>query len=260
MKILILSRGRTRSSYLQDKLSQTYQIDNYLEKLNTNGYAYSDTLNFKYRHVTGNVENLRWNHFCKLSREVTDNLFKNENFVVKLWPRMLVSFPQQVVGKLEDYKPKIITDLTTNYRIKEYDTIYFLDRDITDSVCSWIYARIIKQFLFKNINDSKIDRRIQQLEPVVIPDNYLPTINYYIYEIALQHKILDYLYENQINFIKLDYNDIPDYCNSTLKGVDMFKHYNFDYNSVIVNYNEIRDHSLNAYEIAKSLVSNIKFT
>jgi hypothetical protein len=259
MKILLISRGRTRSTYLQSKLCQTYNLSDYGERFNKNSYAYSSSLDLKYNNTLDKVSDLRWNHFCNLTTDIVNSFFQTENFAAKLWPRMLVSFPQEISSNIETYNPNIITNLSLYFRIKEYDQIYFLDRDITDSVCSWIYAKIIKNFLFKNTGNSKIDMKLQNT-PVCISDKFLPIVNYYIYEIALQYKILEYLYENDINFIKLDYNDIPNYCNSTLQGVDIYKHSNFDYSTIITNYSEIRDHSINTYEIAKILVNKIKFT
>lgn len=260
MKILILSRGRTRSTYLQTKLCQTYNLTNYIEKFNKNSYAYSTDLDLKYRNNTQNIDDLRWNHFCKLTLDTRDTFFKTENFAVKLWPRMLLSFPQSVFGKLIDYKPKIITDLSYYTKIKDYDTIYFLDRDITDSVCSWIYATIIKNFLFKNIDNNKDIELLKRKETVTISDNYFPIINYYIYEIALQHKILDFLNQSKLNYVKLDYNEIPNYCNTHLSGIDVYKDYKLNYSEIITNYDSIKNYSFENYQIAKTIVNDINFT
>jgi hypothetical protein len=259
MKIIIISRARTRSSYLQQNLAFNYGLTNLGERLGKASYAYSPSLNMKYMFNKGDINDLRFQHYQKLLVTITKDFFDKDNFVVKLFPRMLLSFPQQITGKIEDYRPNIVTNLTECIKLQEYDKIYFLDRELTDSACSWIYATITKNFLFFE-GDRLYHDHIKKYNTITITEKYFSILDYYIYEMALQQEIKKFLISKNIQHTSLDYYDIPNYVSNNCNKIsNVFKNSNFDYTQKITNYTEINDYINHTYCMAKLAIQDVVF-
>jgi len=255
MKILIVSRLRTRSTFLLDNLCANYNIQNHNEN-----YFDIDTKFFgAMRHSlkVGNKKSFdkNWADYQLNFKYITDKNFET-HFGVKLFTKMLHSEP--LVLKDKDFSNlQIITDLTTYANIRQYDQIYYLTRDFFPSICSYIYSLETKNAIYRKNSIRKV-----KLKSFTVNEYWLPFINSYILDIILQEKIFDFLSTEQIPYIKLDYNDIPSYVSNNLNGVVVNPSIDtqFDYKVLIKNYDELENYCNQTYEKIYENFSHIKFT
>jgi hypothetical protein len=193
--------------------------------LNTGKITSSNTQNSK----------LKFSLFQSEIKKITERNFKEGNFAIKLFPRMLV------------LDSNIIHDVSYFYNIKKYDHVYFLDRDIVDSVCSFMYGIHIKSFSFTDLNKAKETFADHSSLTININD---PDLNFYIYESVLSSLLKEFLIKNNITHTTLDYHDIPKFVDENYplvyhKTIDN----QLDYKKVITNYDEICDQIKTKYEI-----------
>jgi hypothetical protein len=258
MKVIIISRGRTRSSHLQKSISNTHNLRDLKENLIRGLHAYDPEFDIRYKNSKINIDELRFNQHKQLLINWTKTFFAQNNYVVKLWPRMLVSKPHEITYNLQDYKPNIVTDLSTILKLQEYDKVYFLDRNLIDSVYSWVYANITNNFLFFE-GDKSYVKHLQQYDKISVKEEHFSMLKFYIYEIALQNKIREYLLIKNINHTLLNYDEIPDYVDKNFNKLSIYKDAKFDYSKKIANYDELSNYINQTYDQALIAVKDINF-
>lgn len=231
MKTLIISRPRTRSNLLIHAHTMFHDIiDKHEEYTMSTGKI-----------MNANIKDtkFKFSMFQSEIKKVTERNFKEGNFAIKLFPRMLIPH-------CDFYDLSILRNLSYNLNIKKYDNIYFLERDVVDSACSYMYSIYIKSFSFTDTEEAK--KTFKEYGNLTVNVND-PELNFYIYEAAIILKIKEFLEKNKINYTTLEYDDIPKYVNNnypsiTPKTVDN----ELDYSEVISNYTELKEHILIKYQ------------
>lgn len=246
MKILIVCRPRTRSTLLINSLSDFYNLNNKDE-------------NYKFCHGKLShalIDDTRFSLFENCIKSTTQNNFYEDNFVIKLFPRFLILNTMEI-DSLEEYNLKIIEDLSYYISFNKYNQVYFLNRDLVDSVCSWAYGNYINTFNFydnithKNIFDQNLKLHIDI--------NHNSILKFYILETAILNCWKTFL-NNNIQHISLDYNDIPTYISTNFQNIVSKSIDNkFNYKELIVNYNNLEKDIFRYYTQCYNKVKNIIF-
>lgn len=246
MKILVICRPRTRSTFLINALSSFYNLENKDE-------------NYKFCHKKFNhnlVDNNRFTLFQNCIKLTTQNYFKEDNFIIKLFPRML-TISNYEIDSVDEYNFKHINDLSYFTNINKYDKVYFLSRNLVDSVCSWAYGNFINHFNFYNIKD--FQETLSMNLSLEIDLNNDPILKFYIFEAVILDCWKSFLDRN-INFTTLDYSDIPEYVTNNLGNiVHTTIETKFDYKNLISNYGSLETEIQNYYDICYNKVKNILF-
>jgi hypothetical protein len=245
MKILILGRPRTRSTLLINTVSKFYNLSDKDE-------------NFK--SVIGKftpMNNTNLLNFKNLTKEFTQRLFLQDNFAIKLFPRMTILGVQKI-HELKSYTNTIINELSYFYNIRKFDKIFLIDRNIIDSVYSYAYSSHIQVYNFRDIN--LLNNHLRNKKPILLDlDN--PFLKFYIYESAVLNVWSQFLSNNQIEHVKLEYTQLPNYIANNYPNIDTPTLDNkFDYTHLISNYQECRTQILEFYEECKKLCENLSFS
>jgi len=239
MKMGLISRARTCSSAVIFSLVKQYNLVNKYE-------IYNDiTRNLDkdyYALSKGDFD--REKRFKEKFLKFTDKLFLEDNFICKIWPAMLIATPHRVIEPFEKTKEKIIFDLTTYLKIREYDQLYFLDRNLYDSTASWAYSK--KSMIWRK----------QHRQPIVkLEPKDFNTVKFYILEYCLHQKIKEFLIEQNIPFI--DIKDKPEpFIDSSIPITKS----NNKYQELITNYDELYNFITDYYEIYVNNTKDWKFT
>jgi hypothetical protein len=221
MKIGLISRGRTQSSAIVRSLSKKYNLtDNFELYFN----AHNQIMKYE------NIKSLGNKNFHQQIRNITNTVFLKENFICKLWPSMLIAPPSKFEKNqtFDDIKKKIIFNITEYFRIKDYDQLYFINKDLHHSTLSWIYTK--KTNLFHRGKFTEYSPPI-----ITIDDADLDIVRFYILEYCLQEKIKDFLCEQKIPYIDIteSYNEYID--TDLIKTIAT----NNDYTKLITNYDTL---------------------
>jgi hypothetical protein len=255
MKILIVSRLRTRSTFLLEHLCAHYNIQNHNENYFDIGSKFFGAMNASLKLNNRKSFEKNWLDYQLNFKYITDKNFETD-FGVKLFTKMIHS--KSLVLKDVDFPNlQIITDLTTYANIRQYDQIYYLSRENFPSICSYIYSLEIKNAIYRENGIHKIKQKT-----FTVDEYWLPFIDSYILDIILQEKILDFLSTEDIPYIKLDYDDIPSYVSNNLNGVVANPSIDpqFDYKVLIKNYDELENYCNQTYEKIYDKFSHVKFT
>jgi len=228
MRIGLISRGRTCSTAVLLSLINKYNLTNHHEIY----FKVGRNLYHDYYSISKGDHN-RNSRFKDNIIKFTNNLFLEDNFITKLWPSMFIATPHRVLEPFIDTKEKIIFDTNTYLRIKEYDQLYFLDRDLHTSASSWVYSK-----------KSKIWRKQPKQPIITIDPNDYGIVKFYILEYCLQQKMKTFMLENNIPFIDIGTNAEP-YIDPTAKIVKS----NNAYSSLITNYDELHNFITDYYKI-----------
>jgi hypothetical protein len=195
MKIGLISRGRTQSSAIVRTLSKEYDLDDNFELY---FQAHSHIIKYQYAKTLGN-KNYNLNiDFQNQLKTITNSIFLKKNFICKLWPSMLIEPPSKFEKNqtFNNIKNKIIFNISEYFRIKDYDQLYYISKDLHHSTLSWVYTKKTKLF-----HRSKFTEYTPPL--ITIDDNDLDIIRFYILEYCLQEKIKDFLCEQKIPYIDI---------------------------------------------------------
>lgn len=227
MKIGLISRGRTQSSAIVDTLSKKHNLDNNFEK-----YFQVHKRIIKYQNVKSlsNIKYNRDNDFQQQIKNVTNEIFIKENFICKLWPSMLImpDHKFQIDQTFDDIKKKIIFNISEYFRIKEYDQLYYINKDLHHSTISWVYTK--KTNLFHRGKFTEYST-----PTITVEDDDIDTIKFYILEYCLQEKIKDFLHEQ-----KIPYTDISETYNQYIDTEILTTVVtNNDYTKLISNYDTL---------------------
>lgn len=195
--------------------------------------------------------------FANCIKVHTQNNFNQDNFVVKLYPRML-TLSSYSVELLENYKLKLIENLTYFTNIRKYDKVYFLNRNLVDSICSWAYGNYINCF---NFYDSQTFISTTQHLPLLNIDlNTDNILKFYILESAILSSWKKFIDSNNISHITLDYDDIPDYIKNNFDNTTSNTIYgNLNYKKLITNYSLLEEQVLNYYNLCLQKVNNLTY-
>lgn len=228
MKICILSRARTRSSIFCSSIQKHYQCRNFGEL-----YFYDKKL------LEHTPENFKQN-----LTNTTEKIFSYNDFVIKIWPRYSV-YSKDNSAPTDLSKLYIISDLENTFLFSQYDKIYYVTRNIVDSVCSYYFALYRQQWMFSN-NDQIVVARNKQLS-----FNFFGAqrwLNFYLYETLLQDHMLQYLQNKNLLLQVIDYEDIPNYCNEKYydtNKADVRLDSQLDYKTIFTNYSDIEEYVMN---------------
>lgn len=243
MKTLIIARPRTRSNLLIHAHSEFHNLVDKHEiyTLGTGKIIESNTKNINFKHSL----------FESQVKKITEENFKQDNFVIKLFPRMVI-LGNHHIENLDSYEHRIIDNLSYFYNIQKYDKIYFLNRNIIDSVCSYMFGLHVQSFI--STDTSLYDYN----ESVIIDID--DRLNFYLYEYAIQSRIKDFIERKNLSCTILDYQDIPQYVGFTYpniknKTIDS----KIDYKKIITNYNEVCDYISQTYKTYLDKANNINF-
>lgn len=240
MKILILSRYRTRSTYLIDSLCKLYNLENLGESY------FSLNRNVSYQHMAQNSIFLKsasrnWDLYQKDFYNQTIYNLQKDKFAIKLFSKMISSHPLFLKEKDIGYI-KLFSHFSKICQIDGYSKIYFLDRNFEQSILSFLYSMHKGKSLYH-----KEDELVSQ--QISIAQNELDGLNSYILDIVVQEKILKFLNDHTISYTYLDYINVPNEiknigfdCQS--KTLDA----NFKYENLILNYKEVLNYSSQFYK------------
>lgn len=220
MKIAVLGIPRTRSSYLIDVVSNNFNLNNQFE-------IYQDLQGGCWNSKNWTNKENYWELYKNKIITVTNDLFEKNNFSIKIFSNVLLS---------PDYKC-IFEDIQF-LRLNEYNTIYYLYRDnIYDLIISQLTARRNKKFLYSKEDLINLDTYYYSLD--LLQNKILREIDYILITITIHKKIKEYLLRKNINFIELEYQEIPTYITNNFSNVEtIYKEHNINY-SYVKNYKEV---------------------
>lgn len=244
MRIMVISRHRTRSSFLTNALSRFYGLTDKAQVMDR-PLGRITNLNRTFD------QDLYYQVFLKNFKSCMETQFGHNNFSMKLFPSMLILSDSNIID-LSQYKLKIIQNLTYYANIKKFDKIFFLDRDIVQSYMSYAYAYSVSKWNVENTLSLTN-------EPIMIDINH-PHFKFYLYCSALQSKILEYLNENDISYTNLNYDEAVSYVSENLKiektrTIDMHN----DYKNLIINHDDLIPQIQQFYYECMKSIKDFKF-
>lgn len=229
MKILVLCTPRTRSTVLLDTLSKHYKLENK-----------GETLHFSIGKVQNTVKNPNlneayYNHFLTIFKKDVEINFQQNNFIAKLFPNMLV-YSDHLLDDPNIYNVQMITNLKYYLNIHKYNKIFYLNRNITDTICSWYFADLTNYFNFKSFET--LQEQLSKTTKFSIELN--SDLKFFIYECSLLYQIKKYLINNKIEFTYLDFQDIPNFLSTNYPNVEPTTiDSKIDYSQLVLNYKEL---------------------
>jgi len=251
MNICVIGRARTRSSVFCESVAVYHGLKNYNET-----YATASTPLFNpffFRNLSkSEKDKFTWNRYQDLILKITEEMFETKNFITKLWPKWFIqnSEGKRVISEnLQDFN--IITNLQKYFKILDYDKIYWIDRSITDSICSLSFVYTVKKF----------HSPISTLKQPIIIDVNSRWVQHYLFDILISSKFRNFLDENKIVYTSLTYDEVPQYCIKNYAGVEGFEFVDGkrNYKTLIKNYEEVENYVFNFLSSNTYLVENIKF-
>lgn len=207
MKIALVCRPRTASTAIIHSLAAEYNLTNLNERylsisigLPIHSDAYKAFMKIK------NLPTPE-SQFHNNIKNITTDLLNQNNFILKIFPRMLTVPYFRILQSdtLTEYKNKILFNLSDTMHFEMYDKIYLLDRDFHSSCASWVYSTHTHSFF---ISADKIDNQPQ----IKLTAKDYNQLRFFILENVLYHKLLDYLDKKQIAKVDIS-NNFSDYIN-----------------------------------------------
>lgn len=252
MKTLLICRPRTRSTVLIDALSKFYNL---IDLDENQKFSISK---FQNSTINSDMEEDYFSIFQGQFKQHVQKNFKNDNFAIKLYPRML-TMSKHTITDLNTYNLKIITDLSYFTNIKKYDSVFYLTRDLIDSVCSWAYGNHIDYYNFRD--QTTLQSKREQFPKLTIDIEQDGELKFYMLEAAILQHWKSYLIKNNIPYTELDYTEIPEYVTKTCpniqsKTIDS----KLNYQEIITNYNELEQYINNFYEVCLEKTQHLIFT
>lgn len=238
MKILVICRPRTRSTYLIDAISSHYNITNLKERFSNPSGKFNSSV------TTQKVDDWYYPIFMGNVKQQINKMFQHGDFVMKLWPRMLMLYKDDSIIPV-----KQITDLTYYANIKKFDNIFFLDRNLVDSACSWMYSSTIQQYTFTHTDAPSI--KLSEVPNLTIDLNS-PFLKLFVYEAVILGKYKEFLLNNKLAFTALDYDDVKGYIDNHFVNFQSNSvPTQFNYSEIITNYSEVKEYVSEYYEAIK---------
>jgi hypothetical protein len=245
MKIGLISRGRTQSSAIVRTLAKKFNLKDNFEIY---FQSHKTVINPSKTLINKNYDITK--DFHKQLKITTNNIFLEENFICKLWPSMLCEPPNIFTNNqtFDDVRNKIIFNISEYFRIKEYDQLYYINKELHHSTISWAYSKQTQLFHRYKSKD--------YLTPIItLNDNDLNIIRFYILEYCLQEKIKDFLCEQ-----KIPYTDITETYNQYIDtDVIQTTTTNNDYTKLITNYDMLPKFIDDWYEVCRENTNHWKY-
>lgn len=237
MKIGLISRGRTQSSAVIASLAHNYQLINlseiYFQVLPT----VRSIVDVKNKLLKINTDPKAI--FAEKIKNLTNKISIEDNYICKLWPSMITFYNYDMNCEpnkelFDSIKKNILFDITNYWKIKEYNILFFLDRDLYESTYSWVYCK--KTSLFHNYKIGNITYR-KDSPSLILENKDFATAKKYILEYCLQHKLKEFIIQNNLHYI-----DITD-CTNLYIDNDIVKTQptNKNYKQLITNSDELHD-------------------
>jgi len=257
MKILIICKPRTRSSFLCSALSNHYNLTNLHElfieiskQVNTRAkfLKKDNDLNFI-------IENQK-----RILRSGINRANANNNCVFKLFPRDLIfSTKDSIIVDDSAFKHDIFLNFNEFFELENFDKIYFLDRDNVEAAISYGYAWVKDKFLFTDYGSVNYTQKNQP--QVVLNEKDFMYINFFIYESVLLNKVKKFLDNKKLNYTYIDYADCPTYVQENLPSniPNMYYESKFNYKELIKNYDECVAHIENKFKVYSEQLKDIEF-
>lgn len=217
MKICIIGFPRSRSSLLLDTINRFYSIPLLGEDINSIGKTIP-TRNW----IADTVLPMPPDSYYTALKLLLLMHNRKKEGVIRLHPLQLSFIP---------YSAGIVDFDIVNF--KQYDTIYFTNRNAVDTVASMFVAEQLKTYTYK----SK-DAVFKNIAKMTIED--IGTVRRHVISEIIVDKLKKYLTTNNINFTELDYNMIPQYIEETYPDArSNHVETNYDYKSIITNHDDI---------------------
>lgn len=234
MHILIVGLPRSRTSYMASCCANQYKITNFHEDFDSefdNLYQRASLLK-----KSINVDEVSKEKELFL-RQVTSELFNTKGCVIKLFARHIITLTHsaKILTKTNNLAYKLIDDISSVFRIDDYDHIYIMNRNLMDAAMSFAYGKQTGNMLYL-LNDPVKDKKVE------IKENALAELNYFLLESIVIEQLQLFLNSNY-NCINLDYSEAVNYVESNFADQkSSYKESNYNYKDLISNYNEIEDH------------------
>jgi len=238
MNILVICRLRTRSTYFLKTMCNHYNLHNYNEDYFTLPTSYSCALQYaNFTPIFYQRHQHNWGKYSEKFQERTNNYFTKNNFGIKLFSKMISSHP--VFLHSDQFRnAQIMPNLKKSCKLELYDSVYFLDRNLVESVASYAYSLIVGKSIYKEYIVGKI---------VEFTNNLYPAVNSYILDYLIQRKIEKILLKYNIPYTYLDYNDIPNFLRNYNQSIDMPVDTKYNYKNLIINYDELVNYTNTIY-------------
>lgn len=206
MKIAILARPRTFSTAIGKTFAHNYDSiyvgETYLNVLMAIRRYYYLRKSYDLKKAINHLKNELSDH--------TKKIFSYGNFVIKIFPGML-HFPPGIITEYEsfgDIKSKYIFDIDI-LRLPEYDKILILERNLKQSLISWIYSRKIEHYHHqKNEN--------YEYPTITLETSDFDYVRFYLLDYLLFEKIKEYLNQKNISYTIISENNFNDYVNNDI--------------------------------------------
>jgi hypothetical protein len=230
MKICIIAHPRTRSSHLLETLAFYYKIPIIGEDLN-NQYNKIRTVNFvRTEEPMAEPDGYMANYTMLVKKNQ-----RLSNGVIRIHPTQLSLLPAN--GQVLDFD---------FFDFKQYDKIYITTRlNLSEMVASYFVSSILDQFTYKSVDELHTD-----IKPMSIHKLHHYYIKMLLYSELIVKHLKEYFQKNNIDWEELDYADIPKYLKTNFPGIaSSHVETNYDYRSIVTNYDSIPDICKNLYSI-----------
>lgn len=249
MNILAICRLRTRSTYFLQSLCNYYNLVNRNESYFEIPNLYSCSLQYANTHPIFYKKHLeQWMNYRQKLQEQTLLNFTKGDFGIKLFSKMISSHPL-FLHENQLHKIQIIENIENTLRFDLYDQIYFLDRNVIDSVASYVYSLRVGKSIYKT------DANIKNQE-VEFTDRMYSNVNSYILDCVIQQKIRTILDNKNFSYTYLDYHDIPKflerYNQNNQSNLPIDTKYN--YSNLITNYDILVEYTNNMYSVLQKTI------
>jgi hypothetical protein len=214
MKICIIGFPRSRSSILLEAISNFYNIP-----------------------IIGSTINQFLNDKGVLNSHGGNILLKN---CLRAKTGVIRLHPLQLMDKTNKYE-FINFDLL---EFKQYDKIYFTERDAIDTIASECVAYTLKKYTY-----TSPEELVKDIPSIKITNEHRNLIKEHVHSENLVRDLKQYLTINNIFFEELWYDKIPEYLevNFPTASTSHIKT-NYNYRQIIEDYNDIRI-SYNYYKL-----------
>lgn len=253
-KVCILSHARCRSSVLIANFSNAYNLENKME-------SYHDIKKpsmkeqIKISRAT-DKEIAKQDLYLYKLKNFTDELFKQNKWIIKVWPRYFNS--SEFCFNITKYVP----NLETYFRLNEYDHIVLSKRDPVDALCS---LHLATKYGYNSVDIFQADYSTK-LKYTKVKDHRIELNEWYksfLLEICLIDNIREYLDRKNIRYTYTDFDEIPIYL-QTLPKYDSIKYpipidTKIDYSNAVPNYDQISNAVHKYIETNKHLLNSITF-
>lgn len=234
MKILLYCLPRTRSSFLQDVVSQYYNLENIFEPYKPTEFACTHKVFWLKPEIIGA-------NFKKEVKKVSDTLLAKDNFCAKLFPLHTYNAMMNLWRRTDNFAvtPEVIFDLDKDHNIRTYDKIFVLKRrNLADFFCSYYFAYERAEFTFTKEVESFVEIYRPKNKIKVNPDYKI--IKAHVVDLYIMEYQHNWLKKNNIPTIDLDYDDVPNYVAEHYPNIQS-KHIEtkYNYKDFLLNYDEI---------------------